>query len=217
MLKVKSFTLGAFQVHNYLLYDTDTREAVLIDTGKDPEPILQAIATESLDLKLLLYTHTHIDHVEGHGTIRQAYPDLPAWMHPEEQFWVEALPMQAQMFQMPIPEPPVITGFVTPGQIFTLNHFTLEVRFCPGHTPGGISYYVKEGPFLFTGDTIFAGSIGRTDFPKGDFQELMDSIETQILTLPDETIVYPGHGPSTTIGQERMTNPFVLDYLASLK
>lgn len=213
MLQVETFTLGMFQVHNYLLFDTDTREAVLIDTGKNPTAVLDSIERHQLDLKLLLYTHTHIDHVEGHALIREAYPDLPAWMHAEEQFWVNALAMQAEMFHMPTPSPPVITGFVEPGQVFELGNFSLEARFCPGHTPGGISYYVKEGPFVFTGDTIFYGSIGRTDFPRGDFDTLMDSIATQILTLPDDTTIYSGHGPVTTVGRERQTNPFILQHI----
>lgn len=215
MLQVEMYTLGMFQVHNYLLFDTETKEAVLFDTGANPQEILQTIEEEGLDLKLLLYTHTHIDHVEGHEVIRKAYPDLPAYMHREEQFWVDALPMQAQMFHMTPPSPPVITGYVEPGQVFTLTNFTIEARFCPGHTPGGISYYVKEGPFVFTGDTIFAGSIGRTDFPRGDFETLMNAINTQILTLPDNTILYSGHGPVTTVGEERRSNPFVLQYLTS--
>jgi hydroxyacylglutathione hydrolase len=212
MLNLKTYTLGLFQVHNYLLWDSESKEAVLIDTGNSPEAILTTIQQEGLDLKLLLYTHAHLDHIEGHGTIRAAYPDLPAWIYPEEQFWIEALPMQAQMFGMQTPEPPTITGFVQPGQKFTLSHFSLEARFCPGHTPGGISYYVPDGPFLFTGDTLFAGTIGRTDFPKGDYETLMQSIMTQILPLPDETILYPGHGEASTIGQERRSNPFILSY-----
>lgn len=213
LLQVKMFTLGMFQVHNYLLFDTETKNTVLIDTGKDPHVIVDTLKQEGLHLKLILYTHTHIDHVEGHAVIREAYPDVPAWMHPEEQFWVDALPMQAGMFGMEPPKPPVITGFVQPGQRFEFAHFSLEARFCPGHTPGGITYYVPEGPFAFTGDTIFAGSIGRTDFPKGDFQALMNSIASQILTLPDETTIYSGHGPVTTVGKEREANPFVLQYL----
>jgi hydroxyacylglutathione hydrolase len=213
MLKVDCFTLGMFQVNNYLLYDPDTLEAVLIDTGKDPEVILQTLAQKRLALKLILYTHSHIDHIEGHGTIRKAYPDVPAWLHPEEQFWVDALPMQAEMFNLEPPDPPVITGYVEAGQVFALQNFSLEARFCPGHTPGGISYYAPQGPFLFTGDTIFSGTIGRTDFPKGDFETIMQSIESQILTLPDKTTIYPGHGPVTTVGEERRNNPFVLKYL----
>jgi glyoxylase-like metal-dependent hydrolase (beta-lactamase superfamily II) len=215
MLKVKEFTLGMFQVHNYLLYDTDTRESVLFDTGKNPDDVLSFLSANELDLKILLYTHTHIDHVEGHSTIRAAYPDLPAWMHTEEQFWVDALDMQAQMFGMTTPEPPVITGFVEHGQTFELGNMTIESRFCPGHTPGGISYYVPEGPFVFTGDTIFAGAIGRTDFPRGNFTDLMHSIETQILTLPDDTLIYSGHGPVTTVGEERRSNPYVLQHLTA--
>ncbi len=209
MLHVDIFTLGIFQVHSYLMYDDVTQEAVLIDTGKDPVEILDTLRRKNLDLKLLLYTHTHIDHIEGHQLIREAYPDLPAWVHAADQFWIDALPMQAQMFRMPVPEPPVITGYVEPGHVFSLSHCTIEARFCPGHTPGGVSYYVPEGPFLFTGDTLFAGAIGRTDFPRGDFNTLMHSISTQILTLPDETIVYSGHGPVTTIGNERAGNPYL--------
>jgi glyoxylase-like metal-dependent hydrolase (beta-lactamase superfamily II) len=215
MLQTAVFTLGMFQVNNYVLFDPETREAVLIDTGKDPQVIVDFIREKQLDLKLILYTHTHIDHVEGHGDIRPAFSDVPAWMHPEEQFWVDALPQQAQMFQMDVPEPPKITGLVEPGQVFALTNFSLEARFCPGHTPGGISYYVAEGPYLFTGDSLFKGTIGRTDFPKGDFDTLMRSIETQLMTLPDETVVYPGHGPKTTVGAEKASNPFVLQYLGS--
>lgn len=215
MLKTLMFTLGIFQVHNYLLFDTETREAVLIDTGKDPEEILRTIEREQLDLKHIFYTHLHIDHIEGHAAVRKAYPDAPAWMHPAEQFWLESLSSQAQMFQIHAPEPPVITGLLQPGQLFRFEHFSVEVRFCPGHSSGGVSYYVKEGPYLFTGDTIFSSSIGRTDFPGGDFTVLMDSIATQILTLPDETILYSGHGPITTVGQERKSNPYVLEYVRS--
>lgn len=215
MLHVETFTLGMFQVHNYLIYDDQTREAVLIDTGKDPRDMVEQIHHKQLDLKLLLYTHAHIDHIEGYWTIRDAFPDIPVWLHPEDLFWVNALPVQAQMFHMEVPKMPEITGYVNPPQVFELTNFSLEARFCPGHTPGGISYYVKEGPFVFTGDTIFAGSIGRTDFPKGDFQTLMHSIQTQILTLPDETRLYSGHGPETTVGQERVSNPFVLQYVNS--
>lgn len=210
MLQVKTFTLGMFAVHNYLLFDTETKTTVLIDTGKAPYPILDFIAENKLDLKLLLYTHTHIDHVEGNQVIRDAYPDLPAWMHAEEQFWVDALPMQAQMFGMDKPPIPMIPGRIEPGQVFDCGTFTLESRFCPGHTPGGMSFYVPKGPFLFSGDTIFAGSIGRTDFPKGDFETLIQSIKTQVLTLPDETIIYSGHGEETTVGIEKAQNPYIL-------
>lgn len=214
MLHVDTFTLGMFEVHNYLLYDTDTREAVLFDTGENPTAIIETIRQKGLDLKLILYTHTHIDHIEGHSVIREAYPDVPAWAHAEEKFWLDAIPMQAQMFNMETPTAPVITGFLQPGQVFAFTHFTVEARFSPGHSPGGMVFYVKEGPFLFTGDVLFAGTIGRTDFPKGDFDTLMNAIASQILTLPDETAVYPGHGPITSIGTERQHNPFILDYLS---
>src|SRR5436190_1461044 len=116
MPDVLCFTLGSFAVNNYVLFDADSRDAVLIDTGKDPYPVLEAIREKNLNLKLVLYTHTHIDHIEGHGVICKAYPDVPAWMHPEEQFLVDMLPVQAQMFHQDIPEMPVITGLVEPGQ-----------------------------------------------------------------------------------------------------
>ena len=213
-LAVKTFTLGAFSVHNYVLYDTDTREAVLIDSGYNPQAILTFLTEHNLTLSLWLYTHTHVDHLEGHGSIREVFPDIPAYVHAEEQFWIDRLQLSAETYGLPTPKEPYGFVFIEPGHTFTLTNMTIESRFCPGHTPGGLSFYVPEGPFVFTGDSLFQNSIGRTDFPRGDYDTLMTSITQQLLTLPDDTVVYSGHGDETTIGDERRHNPFILSYLA---
>jgi len=215
MICVESFPLGPFQMNSHVVYDDQTREAVLFDTGRDPQPVLDFIQANGLDLKLLLYTHAHLDHVEGHAAIRAKYPQIPCYIHAEEQFWIDGLATQAQMFHMPEPAPPQITRFIDEGERFTLDAFEIEVFHTPGHTPGGICYFIPQGPVLMAGDTIFYGSIGRTDFPRGDYDTLMASITQKVLTRPDETRIYSGHGPVTTVSRERAENPFLQSYTAS--
>lgn len=206
-LNIITYTLGAFQVHNYLVLDTETQKAILIDTGYQPDEIIEDLKAHNAELEAILYTHAHVDHMQGHGDIRKHYPDIPAYIHPEEQFWIDALQMQAAYYGMEIPEQPKITHSIKAKQVLDFGWIQFEARFCPGHTPGGISFYCKDQGWVFTGDSLFAGSIGRTDFPRGDHQQLMHSIEKQLLTLPDETEVFSGHGPVTTIGEERLFNP----------
>lgn len=208
-IKVIEFTLGRFQTHNYLVYDDKTKRCVLIDTGEDPKPILQALKEHQLNLELILYTHAHIDHMAGCGLIQSQYPLVPLWVHKKEMFWIDLLATQASKYGIPEPTKPMITGYIQDKQVFDMGTFKLESRFCPGHTPGGISFYCPEAKLVFTGDSLFAGTIGRTDFPKGDHATLIKSIQTQLMTLPEETLVYSGHGPQTSIGIEKAHNPYL--------
>jgi hydroxyacylglutathione hydrolase len=206
-ISIETYTLGLFQVHSYLVWNHENRHAVLIDSGAQPNEILNFIATQALILEAILYTHTHLDHVEGYGLIKQQHPEIAAYYHSEDDFWLEALPEQAEMFRQPIPEKPVMTDTVSHGEWIKLKTGDFEVRHCPGHTPGGVSYVIE--PHVFTGDSLFKNTIGRTDFPRGDHKTLVEAISRQLLSLPDHFMVYSGHGGLTTIGEERLQNPYL--------
>lgn len=215
MIRVETFPLGPFAMNSHVVYDDTTQEAVLFDTGRDPQPVLDFLKRKNLTLKLLLYTHAHIDHVEGAATVQAAYPEVPTYIHPEEQFWLEGLDMQASMFHLPKAQPPNITRFITDGERFGLDAFEITAHHTPGHTPGGVCYFMPQGPVLMAGDTIFSGSIGRTDFPRGDYDTLMASIINKVMPLPEDTQIYSGHGPVTTVGEEKRHNQFILAYQAT--
>ena len=209
-LRLETYTLGPFQVHNYLIWHSDHKEAVLIDSGRSPEAILKTLQDESLTLGAIVYTHAHIDHVEGQPDILAAYPNTPIWMHEESEFWVSRLEQQANAYGLPIPVG-VLTGQkLQPNQVLPFKGFSIEARFCPGHSPCGMTLFVPEVGWAFPGDVIFAGSVGRTDFPRGDWPTLKASIEREVWTLPPETVLYPGHGSPTTVAHERATNPYLV-------
>ena len=213
-LRIETYTLGLFAVHTYLLWNTQSKHAVVIDTGLNPTAVLEKIQAETLDLKGIFHTHGHIDHVEGQPSIKHCYPGTPSYLSQDDDFWIEHLADQAAMFQMETPSGVKIDHGLKHGDVFSFEGFTLEARHVPGHSPGGICFWVPECHAMFCGDVIFYQSIGRTDFPRGDYDALMEGIHSQILSLPDDVTLYPGHGPATTVGHERANNPFVLRYLA---
>ncbi|MFM7468904.1 MAG: MBL fold metallo-hydrolase [Vampirovibrionales bacterium] len=193
--------------------------AWVIDAGGTPEPLLHVLAQEGLSLQGILLTHAHIDHVEGLLTLHQAYPKVPIWLHTQERCWWDTMAFQASYFHYPVvPELPE-TAHVTwlhhdalhPDLTLTFElapqsaTLSFQVLPCPGHTPGGVSFYCPELKLVFTGDTLFKGGVGRWDFPYGDPHALEHSIRTALLTLPLETQVFSGHGLPTTIASERMT------------
>jgi hydroxyacylglutathione hydrolase len=210
MIHVETFTLGMFQVHTYVLWDDNTRQSVIIDAGLNPQPVLAFLQREGLSPQHLFLTHAHIDHVEGHAALTEALPGLRLYMHPEESFWLDNLALQANMFHMQAPAKPTVDVPVADGDSFAFDTFNVVARHAPGHAPGSICYHVPEAELMFVGDVIFAGSIGRTDFPKGDHATLLNAIDRVVLSLPDATRLYPGHGPSTTVGVERRSNPFLV-------
>jgi len=168
---------------------------------------------ERLGLKLdqIWLTHAHIDHAGGTGELarRENLPIIGP--HPGDQFWIDALPQQSVMFGFPRAEAFSPTRWLHEGDTVSIGSYTLQVRHCPGHTPGHVVFYSPDLKRAFVGDVLFAGSIGRTDFPQGNFDQLIDSIRSKLWPLGDDTVFIPGHGPESTFGRERRSNPFVAD------
>ncbi len=201
-MELKTFTLTPFATNCYVVIDGG--EALVVDPGEPAPALLQAI--EGLRVPMIFNTHCHLDHSNGNAALVEA-TGAPLVCHADELPLLQALPQQGAMFGVPATPSPEPDRFTQPGEQITVGATTLEVRFTPGHSPGHV-VLVGDG-FVLAGDTLFAGSIGRTDLPGGDTQTLLDSIQRELMSLPDDTIVYCGHGPATTIGEERHTNPFL--------
>lgn len=203
---VRSFTGGVFAQNTYLVACARTGAGILVDPGAAAGDALRAARAAGVTIEKIVLTHAHVDHVEGIPLVKREL-DVPILLHPADQPLYAAAPMQAQMFGLRMePLPPVDEELVV-GEAVRFGECALEVRFAPGHAPGHV-ILVGDGVAL-VGDVIFAGSIGRTDLPGGDFATLMRSIRSEVLTLPDETTLHTGHGPDTTVGHERVSNPFV--------
>lgn len=211
-MKIKTIVTGLFQENCYIV--SFGNKSLIIDPGDNPEEILRAC--DGLDVKYILLTHAHVDHVGALKPICDAFSDLQdppkILMHKGDVFLLELAPSMAKYFGYDIQEPPEPSGFIEDGDEIDFAGLKIKVIHVPGHSPGGVSYYISDGSekHLFTGDILFAGSIGRTDLPGGNYNQLIYGIKTKLLVLPPETIVYPGHGPTTTVGREKISNPFVL-------
>ncbi len=211
MLSYLTVPVTAFQQNCSLIWDEQTRQAAVIDPGGDLDELLAQV--ERLDLKLeqIWLTHAHIDHAGGTGELAGRL-NLPIiGPHPGDQFWIDALPQQSQMFGFPPALAFTPTRWLHEGDTVALGSHTVQVRHCPGHTPGHVVFYSPELQRAFVGDVLFAGSIGRTDFPQGNFDQLIASIRTKLWPLGDDTVFIPGHGPESSFGRERRSNPFVAD------
>lgn len=203
---VRCFTGGPFAENAYLVSCVATGEAIVVDPGGAVRELLDTVEDSSLKVTAIVLTHAHVDHVDGVAEAKRR-TGAPVYLHPADAQLYQAAPVQAQWFGVRIETPPPVDLPLADAQRITFGHCELEVRNAPGHAPGHV-VLVGEGAAL-VGDCIFAGSIGRTDLPGGDLQTLMSSIRSVILTLPDETVLYPGHGGETTVGHERATNPFL--------
>ncbi|MBI5934104.1 MAG: MBL fold metallo-hydrolase [Chloroflexi bacterium] len=209
MLQIIPFTLGPAQTNAYLIADPDTRDAAVIDPSWDGKRILSEAQTRGWRIAHLWYTHAHFDHIGGAAEIADALNPLPlVALHPNDHVLWRAGGGGA-LFGFKIDPGPEPTIDFTHGQILKLGSAQLEVRFTPGHTLGHCVLYCAEAKVCFCGDLIFAGSVGRTDLPGGNWDTLEQSVREQIYTLPDETRLLSGHGPETTVGDEKKFNPFV--------
>jgi hydroxyacylglutathione hydrolase len=209
MFEIVSFTLGPAQTNAYLVADSETKEAAVIDPAWDGHLILAEAQQRGWRIAHLWYTHAHFDHIGGAGAIADALNPLPlVALHPNDHILWRAGGGGA-MFGFDIDPGPEPTIDFTQGQILRLGSVGFEVRFTPGHTPGHCILYVASAHICFCGDLIFAGSVGRTDFPGGNWDQLVESIKSQVFTMPDETRLLSGHGPETTVGEEKRNNPFV--------
>jgi len=208
-LEIVSFTLGPVQTNAYLIADSASGDAVVIDPSWDGEVILQAALKRNWRIAHLWYTHAHFDHIGGAAAIADALNPLPmVALHPSDHvLWRTG--GGAAKFGYNIDPGPEPTIDFTHGMLMRLGSAEFEVRYTPGHTPGHVVLYCPSAGVCFCGDLIFSGSVGRTDLPGGSTQALIDSIRTQIYSLPDETRLLPGHGPLTTVGKEKVSNQFV--------
>ncbi len=211
-VRVRTFSGGGFAENAYLVTCGETGAAVAVDPGGGAVQMADVIAEENCDLQAILLTHAHLDHVEGVHQVRATVPYVPIWLHPKDWRMYEALPQQAEAFGLRVSHQPPPDKEVEHGQHFTFGTCTLEVRFTPGHAPGHVIFVDHDSVHALVGDVVFQGSIGRTDLPGGDLYTLMRSIREEVLTLPDEMVLYPGHGPATTVGDERRGNPFLVPH-----
>lgn len=187
---------------------SDPNDAVVIDPGDEPEKIFAALEARNIRPRLILNTHGHFDHTGAVEALRAKY-GATYRIHRDEQAILKWIPAGTKMWGLTIPAAPVPTEFVEDNAVYAHKELVVKVIHTPGHTPGSSCFYVEDLKSVFTGDTLFAASIGRTDFPGGSMPQIMDSIHERLLTLPPETKVFPGHGPATTIADEAATNPFL--------
>lgn len=211
-MDVSIFTFGPFQENTYILFDA-SKECIIIDPGcsntAEQNLLTDFISSSELKPVRLVNTHCHIDHVLGNKFVSEKY-NLPLESHKGEIPVLQANTMVAKMYGIPYEESPPIEKYIEEGDLVSFGETTLETLFTPGHSPASISFFNKEARILIAGDVLFQRSIGRTDLPGGDFDTLIGSIKQKFYPLGDDVTVYPGHGPSTTIGEEKAANPFLL-------
>jgi glyoxylase-like metal-dependent hydrolase (beta-lactamase superfamily II) len=205
--------VGPFLKNGFIVGCETTREAVLIDPGDEIPGLLSLAERNALTIRHILLTHAHVDHVTGVAAAKRAL-DVPVYLHRDDLFLYERAVESGAMFGLRVEPQPPIDVFYQAGQAIPFGRYEVRPHHTPGHCPGGVCLQIgrqnADGKELFVGDTLFAGSIGRTDLPGGDYATLIASIRNVLFAFGDDAIVHPGHGPDTTIGQERRTNPFLL-------
>lgn len=209
MLRYHTVPVTPFQQNCSIVWCDDTKRAAVIDPGGDLPRLLAEVKRLGVTLEQIWLTHAHIDHAGATAQLarEQGLPIIGP--HEGDRFWIDALPQQGAMFGFPPSERFTPTRWLHDGDTVSIGHCTLQVRHCPGHTPGHVVFFSPEARRAFVGDVLFAGSIGRTDFPGGDHQTLIDAITQRLWPMGDDVIFIPGHGPESSFGQERRTNPFV--------
>jgi glyoxylase-like metal-dependent hydrolase (beta-lactamase superfamily II) len=216
---IEELTVTAFQQHTRIVGCEKTRRAICIDPGDDSETIGLAIEQHGLELQAIVCTHAHLDHIGGVAALKKLKPDAKIIIHQADEWIYDGLPEQPAWIGIPRSQwadlgldyerPPKVDEYWQDGQMYQVGELEFAIIHCPGHTPGHVVLFAVKERKVFVGDVLFAGSIGRTDLPGGSTEQLMDSIMNKLLPLGDDVTVYSGHGPLTTIGQERQTNPFL--------
>ncbi len=210
-MEISVIPVTAFQQNCSIIHCTQTGKGAVVDPGGDLDLILAEVAKEGVTIEQILLTHAHIDHAGATSDLAKELGVPIIGPHREDEFLIHALAMQGQMFGIPHAAPFVPDRWLDQGDTVSVGAETFEVRHCPGHTPGHVVFYNAAHKFVIVGDVVFHGSIGRTDLPRGDAQTLLSSIKTQILSLPDDVTFLPGHGPTSTIGEQRRINPYLRD------
>ena len=215
---LESAAVGPFFKNGYVVGCERTRLAIYIDPGDEVDQLLASIAAQDLQVTHILLTHAHVDHVSGVAEAKRVL-GAPIFLHQDDLFIYQNAVRTGMMFGLTVEEPPPVDRYYEADTVITFGDYEVRVVHTPGHCPGGVCLAISKNgdqaaPCLFVGDTLFAGSIGRTDLPGGDYDTLLKAITGVLFSYPDDSIVYSGHGPETTIGREKATNPFVLEYLA---
>lgn len=208
-MKIMYMVLGPFMTNTYILYNEETMEGLVVDPSFTPDHYIKAIQDKKIRLLSIFLTHAHVDHMAGMNELRRAFPDVKMYMDKRDRpFLRDAERNLSSMFPVPtlVDDADV---WVKDGDEIETCGYTFRVIDTAGHTPGGISFYLQKEGIVFTGDSLFQGSIGRTDFPGGSMKELTGSIKKNLFSLPDSTVVLSGHGNQTTIGEEKRSNPFL--------
>jgi hydroxyacylglutathione hydrolase len=206
-MNIRTFVASGFSENAYLIWRDGESQAIAIDPGDAPS-IIDTLNKEKLELAAILLTHSHIDHIDGVAHLVRA-TQAPIYLHPEARLFYDNVGVQGAQFGMRVETPPPPTHELREGEVVKQAGLELEVRYVPGHAPGHVLLFSAQDKVAFVGDVVFQGSIGRTDLPGGNYSVLMTSIREQVMTLPEETRLYSGHGPATTVGEERRFNPFI--------
>jgi hydroxyacylglutathione hydrolase len=205
---LEMLTVGPFQENCYIIGDEESGVGAVVDPGEEAARIALAVEQTDLEVGSIIVTHAHIDHVGAVAALVDEYA-CPVLMHAESEPMLKQLPTQAMMMGLKFGKVPAVDRYIGDGEVLEVGELRLRSLYTPGHAPGHLAFYDEDQGLVLSGDALFAGSVGRVDLPGGSMEVLMRSIEERLLTLPDETRVYPGHGPQTTIGNERTSNPFL--------
>ena len=208
-MKIQVIPVTPFEQNCSVIWCESTKQAAVVDPGGDLDQILEMLHDEGLTLAKILLTHGHVDHAAATSALKRRERVPVEGPHPDDLFWIQRLPADAAQFGFPAADAFTPDRWLGQGDTVQLGELTLEVRHCPGHTPGHVVFFEPGAQRAFVGDVLFHGGIGRTDFPQGDFETLIASITQRLWPMGDDTVFIPGHGPESSFGEERRSNPFV--------